>query len=252
MMRGWCGAAVVAMGLAQGMLAQSNTQATAAAVAASIEREFPAGVVTTDNRPGNWGYTEGVLLDGMTAHWQATADGDSFRYVKAAVDRYVTPQGTITGYGADLHSLDEVEMGRAVTMLYRVTRQPKYYLAAKYIHQQLELQPRLPSGGYWHKKIYPNQMWLDSAYMAEPFRAMYAATFQVESDWPDIAKQLLLMDEHMRDAKTGLLRHGWDESRQMPWADKTTGLSPEVWSRAMGWYAMALVDVLDWMPESRP
>ncbi len=88
--------------------------------------------------------------------------------------------------------------------------------------------------------------------MAEPFRAAYAATFQEPGDFDDIAKQLLLMDEHMRDAKTGLMKHGWDESKQMPWADKTTGLSPEVWARAMGWYAMALVDVLDWFPKDHP
>ena len=95
-------------------------------------------------------------------------------------------------------------------------------------------------------------MWLDGAYMAEPFRAAYAATFQQPADFDDIAKQLLLMDEHMRDPKTGLLRHGWDESKSMPWADKTTGLSPEVWARAMGWYCMALVDVLDWFPQDHP
>jgi unsaturated rhamnogalacturonyl hydrolase len=93
-------------------------------------------------------------------------------------------------------------------------------------------------------------MWLDGAYMAEPFRAEYAVTFQSPADFDDIAKQLLLMDANMRDPDSGLLRHGWDESKQMSWADKTTGLSPEVWGRAMGWYAMALVDTLDWFPPS--
>jgi unsaturated rhamnogalacturonyl hydrolase len=135
---------------------------------------------------------------------------------------------------------------------YRVTQDPKYAKAAKFLHDQLALQPRTASGGYWHKQIYPNQMWLDGAYMAEPFRAMYASTFLVQDDWSDIAKQLLLMADHMRDPKTGLLRHGWDESKQMPWADKSTGLSPEVWGRAMGWYCMALVDTLDWFPETSP
>src|SRR5438270_4578513 len=95
-------------------------------------------------------------------------------------------------------------------------------------------------------------MWLDGAYMAEPFRAAFAATFQQPQDFDDIAHQLLLMDEHMRDDKTGLLRHGWDESKQMPWADKATGLSPEVWGRAMGWYCIGLADTLDWFPESNP
>ena len=253
MMRWGFGLVAVVLGVGQGVVqGQGMRDPVVVKMADSAMKEFPGGVVSTDNRPGAWGYTEGVLLDGMSAQWHATADGADFKYVKEAVDRYVTEDGTITGYGTDLHSLDEVEMGRVVVLLYRVTQEPKYYKAAKFIHDQLALQPRTPSGGYWHKKIYPNQMWLDSAYMAEPFRAEYAATFHEDGDWSDIAKQLLLMDVKMRDVKTGLLRHGWDESKQMPWADKSTGLSPEVWSRAMGWYAMALVDVLDWLPVDHP
>jgi unsaturated rhamnogalacturonyl hydrolase len=199
-----------------------------------------------------WGYEDGFRLDGMVAEWHNTADPALFNYIKAAIDPCIAADGTIAGYKPDTHTLDNIEMGRAVLFLYRVTSQPKYALAAKFLHDQLDLQPRTASGGYWHKQIYPNQMWLDGAYMAEPFRAEYATTFQSPADFDDIAKQLLLMDAHMRDPKTGLLRHGWDESKQMPWANKTTGLSPEVWGRAMGWYAMALVDVLDWFPKDQP
>ena len=215
-------------------------------MAATVLQQWP--VATHDQ----WAYEEGTLLDGIAAEWHVTANGDDFAYIKAAVDKYVTADGTITTYKASGHTLDDVEMGRADLLLYRVTQQDKYAKAAKFLNDQLALQPRNASGGYWHKQIYPNQMWLDGAYMAEPFRAEYAATFQQPADFDDIAKQLLLMDEHMRDAKTGLLRHGWDESKSMPWADKTTGLSPEVWARAMGWYEMALVDVLDWFPQDHP
>ena len=254
MVKGWMGwgalAGVVAFGVGVGVAGAQD--AVVVKMAAAAMQEFPQGVVSTDNRPGAWGYTEGVLLDGVSAQWRATGDARYFQYVKEAVDRYVTDDGTITGYGTDLHSLDEVEMGRAVVLVYRETKQAKYAKAAKFIHAQLALQPRTASGGYWHKKIYPNQMWLDSAYMAEPFRAAYAATFDEPGDWSDIAKQLLLMEAHMEVGQTGLLKHGWDESKQMAWADKQTGLSPEVWSRAMGWYGMALVDVLDWMPAERP
>jgi uncharacterized protein YyaL (SSP411 family) len=130
-----------------------------------------------------------------------TANGDDFAYIKAAVDKYVTADGTITGYKASGHTLDDIEMGRAVLLVYRVTQQEKYAKAAKFLHDQLDQQPRTASGGYWHKQIYPNQMWLDGAYMAEPFRAAYAATFQQSADFDDIAKQLLLMDVHMRDPK---------------------------------------------------
>jgi len=242
-------AVYVTQAYAQGAL---KIDEPSAKMAASVMEQWPRGVVTTENHPGEWAYEEGVLLDGIAAQWHTTANGDDFRYIKDSVDKYVTEDGTIKGYNADAHSLDEVEMGRAVLLLYRVTQQPKYYKAAKYIHDQLALQPRTASGGYWHKKIYPNQMWLDGAYMAAPFRAGYAYTFQQPEDFDDIAKQLLLIFVHMRDPQTGLLKHGWDESKQMKWADPTTGLSPEVWARALGWYAMALVDVLDWFPADHP
>lgn len=221
-------------------------------MAQTVIVQWPAGMISTIKSTGQWGYEEGVLLDGMTAEWHATADGADFAYIKAAVDKYIGADGSIKGYKAQGHTLDDIELGRAVMVVYRVTQDPKYAKAAKFLHDQLALQPRTASGGYWHKQIYPNQMWLDGAYMAEPFRAMYASTFLVQEDWDDIAKQLLLMADHMRDPKTGLLRHGWDESKQMPWADKSTGLSPEVWGRAMGWYCMALVDTLDWFPETNP
>jgi unsaturated rhamnogalacturonyl hydrolase len=233
----------------QGAAAQGSPSRT---MAETVIRQWPSGVVATTGHPGVWGYEEGVLLDGMAAEWHTTADGQDFAYIKAAVDKYVTADGAITGYKAEGQTLDDIELGRAVLLVYRVTRQTKYYQAAKFLHDQLALQPRTASGGYWHKKIYPNQMWLDGAYMAEPFRAAYAVTFQEPVDFDDIAKQLLLMDAKMRDPKTGLMEHGWDESRSMAWADKQTGLSPEVWGRAMGWYAMALVDVLDWFPIGHP
>ncbi|HEX4577213.1 MAG TPA: glycoside hydrolase family 88 protein [Edaphobacter sp.] len=239
----------VRVGVAQGVIAETSPSR---AMAATVIKMWPTGAVLTTVHPGVWGYEEGVLLDGMAAEWHSTADGADFKYIKTAVDKYVTDDGTITGYKADGHALDDIEMGRAVLLVYRVTQQAKYAKAAKFLHDQLALQPRTASGGYWHKQIYPNQVWLDGAYMAEPFRAAYAATFQEPGDFDDIAKQMLLMDEHMRDAKTGLMKHGWDESKEMPWADKTTGLSPEVWARAMGWYAMALVDVLDWFPKDHP
>jgi unsaturated rhamnogalacturonyl hydrolase len=148
--------------------------------------------------------------------------------------------------------MDDIEMGRSLVVLYRVTQDPRYYKAAKFLHDQMQKQPKNASGGYWHKQIYPNQMWLDGAYMSEPFLATYARTFNQPDDLAGVAEQLLLMDTHMRDRGAGLLHHGWDESKQMDWANKKTGLSPEIWARAMGWYAMALVDVLERMPATDP
>ena len=120
------------------------------------------------------------------------------------------------------------------------------------MRDQLKTQPRTSEGGFWHKKIYPSQMWLDGLYMGEPFYAEYAATFHEDAAFDDIAKQFILMELHSRDPKTGLLYHGWDESKQQRWADPATGHSPNFWGRAMGWYAMALVDTLDYFPQDHP
>jgi unsaturated rhamnogalacturonyl hydrolase len=115
----------------------------------------------------------------------------------------------------------------------------------------LKTHPRTKEGGFWHKKIYPWQMWLDGLYMGEPFYAEYSLVFG-EDNWNDIANQFVWMEKHARDEKTGLLYHGWDESREQRWADKETGRSPHVWGRAMGWYAMALLDVLELFPKDHP
>jgi unsaturated rhamnogalacturonyl hydrolase len=244
--------ATLIFGLAAIAAAQTAPQTPAQKMAATILQQRPIVPFAAGAPTASMGYEEGVLLDGLTAEWHVTADGADFAYIKSAVDKYVTADGTITGFKASAHTLDDIEMGRAVLLVYRVTQEAKYAKAAKFLHDQLDQQPRTPSGGYWHKQIYPNQMWLDGAYMAEPFRAAYAATFQQPQDFDDIAKQLLLMYDHMRDPRTGLLRHGWDESKSMPWADKKTGLSPESWARAEGWYCMALVDALDWFPKDHP
>jgi unsaturated rhamnogalacturonyl hydrolase len=135
--------------------------------------------------------------------------------------------------------------------LYRVTNDEKYKKAVELIRSQLKTHPRTKEGGFWHKNIYPWQMWLDGLYMGEPFYAEYSMVFG-EDNWNDIANQFVWMEKHARDEKTGLLYHGWDESKEQRWANKENGLSPHVWGRAMGWYAMALVDTLDYFPKNHP
>ncbi len=257
-------AGLFAVVTAMGQTAESSADAAAKAtrmMAARVQQVWPAGVVQQVGHPGSWGYEEGVLLDGIAADWRLTQDAGEFAYLRAAVDRYVGADGAIAmdGVAAPLrtypsaeHTLDDIELGRAVLLVYAQTGDRRYERAAKFLHARMAEQPRTASGGYWHKQIYPNQMWLDGAYMAGPFLAEYGALFKEPADFIEVAKQLLLMDARMRDTRTGLLRHGWDESRQMPWADKGTGLSPEAWARADGWYAMALVDVLDWIPKTHP
>ncbi|RYF87749.1 MAG: glycoside hydrolase family 88 protein, partial [Chitinophagaceae bacterium] len=149
-------------------------------------------------------------------------------------------------------NIDHVKNGTSLLTLYKVTGKEKYWKAATLLREQLRNHPRTNQGGFWHKKIYPYQMWLDGLYMAQPFYAEYALLAHEDTAFNDIANQFVWMEQHTRDAATGLLYHGWDESRQMGWADKTTGRSPHFWARAMGWYAMALVDVLDYFPVDHP
>ena len=198
--------------------------------------------------PPRWVYDYGVVLNGMKTLWYATGDKRYFDLIKKGVDAFVNDDGSIKTYKVDDYNLDQVRMGSAVLTVYRVTGEAKYKKAADLIRSQLKGQPRTKEGGFWHKKIYPYQMWLDGLYMAEPFYAEYSATFG-EDNWDEIANQFIWMEKHVRDAKTGLLYHAWDESKQQRWADKQTGRAPMFWGRAMGWYAMALVDVLDYFPK---
>jgi unsaturated rhamnogalacturonyl hydrolase len=199
-----------------------------------------------------WNYELGTLLEGMDSVWAQTEDPRYLAYIKKSVDQFVRPDGSIATYVPDEHQLDGILLGRQLILLYRVTRNQRYSKAATFLYDQLQQQPRIPEGGFWHKQIYPNQMWLDGLYMAEPFYAEYAASFSHPEAFRDITRQFELIYEHTRDRKTGLLYHGWDQSRQQRWANPTTGDSSQFWGRAMGWYMMALVDTLPNLPANDP
>jgi unsaturated rhamnogalacturonyl hydrolase len=205
-----------------------------------------------NGEPSKWSYEQGVVLKGIEGLWLSTGDGRYFSFIQKGMDNFVNADGTIRTYKAEDYNLDNINSGKILLLLYKVTGQDKYRKAAVLLREQLKNHPRTSDGGFWHKKIYPNQMWLDGLYMAEPFYAEYAATFHEQSAFDDIAKQFILMESHARDPKTGLLYHGWDESKQQRWADPATGHSPNFWDRAMGWYAMALVDTLDYFPRTHP
>ncbi|MBS7563907.1 glycoside hydrolase family 88 protein [Mucilaginibacter sp. Bleaf8] len=201
---------------------------------------------------GRWTYEQGVVWEGMKSLWMQTGDARYFKYVQHCADHYINADGSIRTYKAEDYNIDNVMSGRSLLTLYRVLGAEKYYKAANLLHEQLKNQPRIPQGGFWHKKRYPNQMWLDGLYMGEPFYAEYASTFHEDAAFDDIANQFILMENNARNAKTGLLYHGWDQSKKERWANPQTGLSPNIWGRAMGWYGMALVDVLDYMPANHP
>ena len=201
--------------------------------------------------PRSWTYEQGVTSKAMEAVWYATGDVKYFNHIKTGMDFWLGEDGTHKDYKLEEYNIDHITPGRAMLMLYKVTGDAKYKKAVDMFRSQLKTHPRTKEGGFWHKKIYPYQMWLDGLYMGEPFYIEYSNFFG-EDNYDDIANQFVWMEAHARDPKTGLLYHGWDESRQQKWANKETGLSPHVWGRAMGWYAMALVDVLDSFPKNHP
>jgi len=203
-------------------------------------------------RPIKWSYDQGVILEGIDAVWKRTGNAVYFKYMQDCMDAFVMADGTIKNYKQSDFNIDNVKNGRSLLTLYKVTGQQKYFKAATLLWDQLQQQPRTKEGGFWHKKIYPNQMWLDGLYMGQPFYAEYAALIKNDKAYDDIANQFIWMEKNSRDAKTGLMYHGWDESKAEQWADKTTGRSPNFWGRAMGWFGMALVDVLDNFPANHP
>jgi unsaturated rhamnogalacturonyl hydrolase len=221
-------------------------------MADSTIKRWPDGHFLPPDKTWHWNYELGVLLQGMSDVWYHTADASYYNYIKQSVDPFINADGSISTYKPENNELDDLALGRSLLLLYGVTQDAKYYKAATILRQQLAVHPRTSDSGFWHKQRYPQQMWLDGLYMAEPFYAQYAATFNEPQDFEDITKQFVLMEKHSRDPKTGLLYHGWDETKKQVWADKTTGMSPNFWARGMGWYMMALVDTLPYYKEDNP
>ncbi|HEX7506313.1 MAG TPA: glycoside hydrolase family 88 protein [Polyangia bacterium] len=198
-----------------------------------------------------WEYDTGLVLKGIERVALQSKNRELLAYVKRTMDGLIDGAGTIKGYRTGEYNIDQVNMGRLLFRLWAEAQggdKERYRKAIETLRAQMRTQPRTGDGAFWHKKIYPHQMWLDGVYMASPFLAEYATTFPEPALFDDLAKQILLAEEHMRDPLTGLLYHGWDEQKKERWADAKTGRSPQFWGRAMGWYAMAVVDVLEWLP----
>jgi unsaturated rhamnogalacturonyl hydrolase len=234
------------------LLNNAQAQPWSQKMAATVMTIWKDSLSMTPGRPVRWAYDQGVVLKGIEGIWKNTADKKYFDYIQKSMDHFVQEDGSIRTYRPDEYNIDHVLNGRNLLFLYKTTLQPKYLKAVQLLRKQLLTHPRTAEGGFWHKKIYPYQMWLDGLYMGEPFYAEYAATFHEDSSFNDIGKQFILMEKHSRDSATGLLYHGYDESRQQKWADKNTGRSPHFWARALGWYGMGLVDALEWFPECHP
>lgn len=222
-------------------------------MAATVMKIWKDSFSLEENRPARWSYDQGVILKGFENIWVNTGVNRYFEYIQRSMDFFVVDGGAgIKGYRPDEYNIDHINNGKLLLFLYRVTGQQKYLKAAQLLREQLRTHPRTREGGFWHKKIYPWQMWLDGLYMGAPFYAEYAMIAHEDAAFNDIANQFVYMEKHARDPKTGLLYHGWDESKQQRWANPVSGASPHFWGRAMGWYGMALVDVLDYFPKDHP
>jgi unsaturated rhamnogalacturonyl hydrolase len=206
-----------------------------------------------------WHYENGVMLKAFESVWRKTGDAKYLKIIQKTLDELIDPEGTIHSYRITDYNLDQVNMGKALFAVWGSTKDPRYKQAALLLREQLRWQPRTLEGGMWHKLIYPYQMWLDGIYMGTAFLAEFANTFPAEpstsaaaGDWDDVAFQIITIEQHTRDPKTGLLYHAWDESKKQLWANPSTGCSSHFWGRALGWYAMALVDTLDVFPQDHP
>lgn len=218
-------------------------------MAQSEMKRFPEAWMIEKAKAPRWGYTHGCVAKAMLDMFDHTKDSVYYNYVKGYADTLITEEGQIKTYRMDKFNIDNINPGKILFRLYKDTKDERYKIAIDTLIHQMATQPRTSEGGFWHKQIYPHQMWLDGIYMASPFLAEYAKEFNKPEMFDDVINQIKLIDKYTYNAETGLFYHGWDESRKQKWADPKTGLSPNFWTRSIGWYAMALVDVLDYLPQ---
>jgi len=211
---------------------------------------------------GGWGYAKSLFLYGEYLVYRRTHNPVYLRYIKEWVDSHVDAQGIVTTTNAQgvvsevkFDNLDSMLPGNLLLILYQETKEPRYKLAAERIRKRFDSYPRTKDGGFWHAtgKTREWQLWGDGVFMSMPFLIRFGKLFG-DSKYADdeVSRQLLIYASHLNDPRTGLMFHAYDESGQSAWADRETKNSPEIWCRAMGWFAMTLVEVLDLLPKDHP
>ncbi|WP_442846404.1 glycoside hydrolase family 88/105 protein [Leeuwenhoekiella sp. H156] len=221
-------------------------------MAQSIMERNPKAYQIDGRDTQKWDYVHGLVLKAFLDIHDTTNDTTYLKYVVEYADDLINEDGSIETYKLADYNIDMINAGKLLFAIYDSTKNEKYLKAAQLLKSQLEDHPRTTEGGFWHKKRYPSQMWLDGLYMGAPFYAEYTTAFEEGKNLDDVAKQFQLIQKYAVDPETKLLYHGWDESKEQRWANPETGVSPNFWSRSLGWYAMALVDVLDYFPEDHP
>ena len=201
-----------------------------------------------EGKPVIWNYIDGCMLTALTELTGITGDQRYADFAVSVMDHFVQENGEILTLQPEKRQLDDFNEGKVLFPVFTRTGQAKYRRAAEKLHTLLTEQPRTAEGSFWHKEIYPDQVWLDGIYMAQPFEAMYRKIFG-DGDCSDIVRQVETVRDRMRDPKTGLYYHGYDASRKAFWANPETGLSRCFWLRAIGWFSVALADLCEWLPE---
>lgn len=197
-----------------------------------------------------WDYATGLELLSIYKVSDQTGDSRFANYAQVYLDSLIAPDGRIRGYKVTEYNIDNLNAGKLLFQIYRKNKDLKIKNVLDTLRSQMLTHPRTSEGSFWHKKIYTHQVWLDGLYMAAPFLAEYGKMFNEPALFDDMAAQLVSVRQLLKDEKTGLYFHGWDESKEQKWADPQTGRSPNFWSRSIGWYMMALVDALDYIPEN--
>ena len=198
-------------------------------------------------KPASWNYIDGCMLVALLEMSSLTGDKRYSDFVESFVDSFIGTDGSIRTWQPEKQTLDDINEGRVLFPLYHKTGKGKYRLAAECLHEALLQQPRTFEGSYWHKAIYPHQVWLDGIYMAQVFAALYEKHFGTGC-YADIIHQIQTVRAHMFDERKRLYYHGYDASGCVFWADPETGLSKSFWLRAMGWFAAALADLAEILP----
>ena len=199
-------------------------------------------------KPASWNYIDGCMMTALLAMSDITGEGQYFDFAERFIDDFVAEDGSIRSYEPETFNLDDINEGRVLFSLLEKTGKEKYRKAAALLRRQLEQQPRTCEGNFWHKAIYPNQVWLDGIYMAQPFYALYEKHLG-SGDYRDILSQIETVRRRMFDEEKHLYYHGYDASRSAFWADPETGRSKNFWLRSIGWFAVALADLLEILPE---
>lgn len=198
-------------------------------------------------KKGSWCYEDGCVYRGLELLYKATGEKRWLDHILRLILPQVAADGSLAGYTPDEFNIDNILPGRALLFLDAETDDPRYMAAAKRLIAQLDAHPRIAAGNYWHKKRYPSQVWLDGLYMGLPFQVEYALATGETSRVCDALQQMATALA-LTALGGGMHVHGYDDSRAEKWADPVTGKSPAVWARAMGWQAMALVDILSLLP----